>query len=204
MSVREKPVANRYLDFRQKQIAYSKHVNAIKNMKASIDTSQPETPRRLMIAAVNNQKYRSNVKKDQARNWRQILEVEHRPQSARTTKHYIVKETFNDEDNESMRPSTATRDQQYFDIDIFQYDDVSTGALRAMQVNGEWKQGVELNPTPYITEFTDQKLPNKRDSVKIGYQDDPIYETLEIDDDDDKLSQQSDKTDKYFLEDNDI
>ncbi|OHT00517.1 hypothetical protein TRFO_32748 [Tritrichomonas foetus] len=201
MSVREKPVANRYLDLKEKRISYGKHVHAVRTVKPSIDTSQPDMPRRLQIAAINNAKYRRDLRRDQARNARKILEIENlRPQTSRTPRHYIVAETFEDE-TDSFRPQTPAKEVPLKEIYIFQYDDCcSNGELRANLVPDRLRTPVDSQPppSPYITEFQDQKLPSKHDSIKIGFSKDPIIETLEDDESKDEQPT-SYRTDRFLI-----
>jgi hypothetical protein len=61
MSVRERPVANKILDAHQKTYSYEKHVHAVVSSRATIDTTQPATPRRLLLSAMANDRHRKKV-----------------------------------------------------------------------------------------------------------------------------------------------
>jgi hypothetical protein len=61
MSIREKPVASRFLDVHEKHYHYQKHVNAVASSRATINTKRPEVPRRLMVAAVANKNHRKKL-----------------------------------------------------------------------------------------------------------------------------------------------
>ena len=78
MSVKLRPVSNRYLDMLEKERAYSKHVHAVVRSKASINTTQPETPRRLLVAERNNTRHRNGMLRTFADHDRMIAEVEER------------------------------------------------------------------------------------------------------------------------------
>lgn len=49
MSVRDLPATNRFLDLKEKEKAYRKHAVALHAAKASINTTQPDTPLRLRV-----------------------------------------------------------------------------------------------------------------------------------------------------------
>ncbi|OHT10647.1 hypothetical protein TRFO_04147 [Tritrichomonas foetus] len=83
MSVREKPVASRLLDLKEKERAYSRHVTAVVRARATINTTQPDTPRRLLVAANNNAKYRRSLKREYDNNARKVRDLS-RPQSQQT------------------------------------------------------------------------------------------------------------------------
>jgi hypothetical protein len=61
MSVREKPVASRFLDVHEKHLSYQKHVHAVAASRATINTKQPDIPRRLMLAEITNRNHRRKL-----------------------------------------------------------------------------------------------------------------------------------------------
>lgn len=58
MSVKEKPAANRYLEQKEQEKAYKKHMTAVANARPTINTTQPELPGRLRELNKKNQAYR--------------------------------------------------------------------------------------------------------------------------------------------------
>jgi hypothetical protein len=61
MSARDKPVASRHLDLKDRDISYRKHVNAVRKSRSTINTSEPDVPPRLQVAAVCNERHRRGL-----------------------------------------------------------------------------------------------------------------------------------------------
>jgi hypothetical protein len=84
MSVRDKPVASRHLDLKEKDISYRKHVNAVHKSQSTINTTPPDVPRRLQVAAVCNERHRRGLLKSYADHGHLIFEAVHRAPTARS------------------------------------------------------------------------------------------------------------------------
>ena len=72
MSVRETPKANRYLDLKEKERAYRKHMEAVANARPTIDTSTPDCPNRLRVKEKADAHYRRQVLTDYSKRERMI------------------------------------------------------------------------------------------------------------------------------------
>ncbi|OHT14505.1 hypothetical protein TRFO_43020 [Tritrichomonas foetus] len=76
MSVRETPVSNRICDLKDKERAYKKHLEALANAKTTLDTHGPDAPNRLKVKAVNDQRYRRQLKSDYSKREKMLREVD--------------------------------------------------------------------------------------------------------------------------------
>lgn len=81
MSVRERPVANRFLDMKEKELKYKTHLHLVRTCKPCIDMTQPETPRRLLLMQRNQEDYRRRVKETNKVHDRMIRDIQ-RPHTA--------------------------------------------------------------------------------------------------------------------------
>jgi hypothetical protein len=61
MSVRDEPVSNRYLDLKEKEKAYCKHMSALSRARPTINTTCPEPARRIQAARRRTKQYRDNL-----------------------------------------------------------------------------------------------------------------------------------------------
>jgi hypothetical protein len=147
MSVREKPVANRYLDLRWKDASYRKHVNAIATGRSGIDTTQPDVPRRLMVAAVTNHRHRKSLLRTYDDHDQMIAAVV-RPRTSAPRSHR----------REPVRAQTARETE----VRIFDYDCGS---------------GRQYPTTPFVHEPPVDQRDHRVVRVRIGYEADPIIET---------------------------
>lgn len=203
MSVREKPVASRYLDLKEKEKSYRKHINAVVTARATINTTQPDTPPRLQVAAVNNARHRQNLKRDYESNMRKIMEVEQeRPQ---TTKSMRRPPPSRDSYSSTRTPQKRGRTPR--DIDIF--DDLTRDPLKQRYSSNRYMDSSSnahnytfestsseipmssdipssasssMKPSPYITEPPKEHKKSTVDSIKIGFSPAAIVESIEVDD----------------------
>lgn len=164
MSVREKPVSSRYLDLLEKERCYRRHVKKVAHSRATINTSQPETPRRLMVAERNNTRYRNGMRRTFVERDIMVASVE-RP---RTT-------TFGARSTRSSNmfsPQSSVHD----DVDLFSRDIMTPqpGRKRATTVDRVREPSSPQTP---------QARARKVDAVRIGYGPRPIIESQEIEDD---------------------
>lgn len=168
MSVREKPVASRYLDLKEKERAYGRHVKAVATSRPTINTTQPDTPRRLMVAERNNAQFRRNQMRTMDQRDRMVNEV-HRP--------YTSKPSRTSQRYSNSPPSRDT----FRDLDLFQYD---TGRNQTPQRPPRQPRLVENMATETRPqEFaTPPRPPKKTESIKIGYTPNAIIEEQIIDD----------------------
>lgn len=204
MSVREKPVASRYLDLKDKERSYMKHVGAVRRARSTINTTQPDTPRRLQVAAVNNARYRRNLKRDHDVNARKITEIDQgRPQTSQQTHRLLGMNRY----SQSRTPSRVTRpplpNDDPRDIDVFAsltrdpltpprpqakkyiYDSISSSSeIPAPSDSGTSRSSASssVKPSPYITEPPKNHKKKTIDSIKIGYSPVAVVETVEVDD----------------------
>lgn len=72
MSVRETPKSNRYLDLKEKERAYRKHMEAVANARPTIDTSTPDCPSRLRVKEKADAHYRRQLLTDYSKRERMI------------------------------------------------------------------------------------------------------------------------------------
>lgn len=206
MSVREKPVASRYLDLKEKERSYMKHVGAVSRARATINTTQPDTPRRLQVAAVSNARYRQNLKRDYSTNARKISEIDQgRPQTMQGTR--LLNNARISRYSQSRTPSRTNRlpmpNEDPQDIDVFAsltrdpmtpprpqrktylYDSVSSSSevpLPSETSTGRSSASSSFRASPYITEPPKNNKKKTIDSVKIGYSPVAVVETVEVDD----------------------
>jgi hypothetical protein len=75
MSVRETPVVSRFLDLKEKDTSYRKHMTAVRKSRPTVDTSQPDVPPRLQVAAVNNDCYRKGILRSYADHQQMIADA---------------------------------------------------------------------------------------------------------------------------------
>jgi hypothetical protein len=61
MSIRERPVANRFLDIQDKHCSYRKHVSALYRSRPTVNTVQPDTPLRLQVSAMASDRHRRGL-----------------------------------------------------------------------------------------------------------------------------------------------
>ena len=114
MSVRERPVASRYLDMKEKELKYRQHVRTLRTCKAQIDTKEVEMAPRFKLAARNQAIFREKLKQRDAMHTR-MIEDARRPKTATT---------FSDRDELPLFP--PRRRQQYYndsnDMDVFRQE----------------------------------------------------------------------------------
>lgn len=79
MSVKDLPVANRYLDVKEKERAYKKHLRAIACAKPTIDTSAPPPPNRMRVKSQMDNCYRQSVLRELATRDKMIADVHEEP-----------------------------------------------------------------------------------------------------------------------------
>lgn len=94
MSVKDVPVSNRYLDVKEKERAYKRHLKAISNAKATIDTSTPVIPNRIRVKSQTDNKYRQSVLKEIAMRDKMLLEMREDPREEEEEvddQHYLKK-----------------------------------------------------------------------------------------------------------------
>ena len=206
MSVREKPVANRYLDLKEKERSYMKHIGAVCRARSTINTTQPDTPRRLQVAAVNNARYRQNLKRDYNSNSRKISEIDQgRPQTTQGGR--LLNNSRINRYSQSRTPSRITRpplpNEDPQDIDVFTsltrdpmtpprpqrkmyvYDSVSSSSdIQPPSESSTSRSSTSssIKPSPYITEPSKNNKKKTIDSIKIGYSPIAVVETIEVDD----------------------
>jgi len=102
MSIRELPVSNRYLDLKEKEKAYQKHLKALVSSKATIDMSRPETPGRINYAKQCTQKYRKEMKAMLSKR-EEIIKQEKTPRSGTV----LDKNSNENSDRIRKRPETS-------------------------------------------------------------------------------------------------
>ena len=178
MSVREKPVSNRFLELLDRERSYRRHVKKVANTKATINTTQPETPRRFMVAERNNTRYRNGMRRTFVEHDRMVATVE-RPRTA------------NVGSRPTRSPNMFTQQQQqqqqhdvYEDVDIFSRD------IRTPDAGMRRGATVERFREPSSPE-TPKGRARKVDAVRIGFGPKPIIEAQEIEDES-PVEQQSD------------
>ena len=171
MSVREKPVSNRFLELLDRERCYRRHVKKVANTKATINTTQPETPRRFMVAERNNTRYRNGMRRTFVEHDRMVATVD-RPRTANVG-------------SRSTRSTNmfAQQPDVYDDVDIFSRDIRTPDA-------GMKRNGVERFREPSSPE-TPKERARKVDAVRIGFGPKPIIEAQEIEDSS-PVEQQSD------------
>lgn len=119
MSVREKPVANRYLDLLEKERSYRRHVHKVARTKATINTTQPETPRRLMVAERNNTRYRNGMRRTFVEHDRLVSDVARPrtatvgPRAGRSTNTFSQRSSFRDESDIFSSDIMTPQPQKY-------------------------------------------------------------------------------------------
>lgn len=166
MSVKEKPVASRYLDFVEKDKAYRKHLHTVATCRPSINMTQPDPPRRLIVAQASNDRYRKGLKKSFADRSIMIDDVR-RPQTSQ-----IGRLSLN---------SRSTFRSGYDDTSSYKSSARSPPIKKLLPERrpAVRRESDEVRPperpVPSIPRRT-QKI----DSVKIGFGDTPIIESEEI------------------------
>lgn len=166
MSVREKPVANRYLDLKEKDKAYRKHLHAVATSRASINTTQPDVPRRLVVAQASNDRHRKGLKKSFAEHSRMIDDVR-RPQTSQIGRLSLnSRSTFRSgyEDNYSYKSSARSPPIKK----------LLPEKLPSVRRESDESARTPERPAPL------PRRTQKIDAVMIGFEDNPIIETQEI------------------------
>lgn len=110
MSVKEKPASNRYLEQKEQDKAYRKHMAALANAKSTINTTQPEISGRLRMKAENNRVYRQRALKMMEQRDKMVESNRNKP---------IADSTLN---LSHVSSSRTNRPNLYQDIDLFRQD----------------------------------------------------------------------------------
>ena len=176
MSVRERPVASRYLDLKEKELKYRQHVRTLRTCKAQIDTKEVEMAPRFKVAARNQAIFREKMRQRNAEHTRMIEDVR-RPKTASTFTDYDDLPLFqtrrkdpyyNDPNDmslfrreyESTRPRTGkpqnSRRQNYHYYDDSNDSPYTSSA--AMQIDSESQ--------PSVHELRVQQ--KQREKIRIG------------------------------------
>lgn len=113
MSVRELPVSNRYIDLIDKEEKYRKHMTVLARAKPTINTTQPETARRILMADKKSKDYRRNLMRNMKAHNQLMTNV-----SPQQTKQ---KRTYNFDWN-AMSAKRPVQHDEFADIDLFQND----------------------------------------------------------------------------------
>ena len=110
MSVKEAPVCNRYLDLKEKEKAYRKHISALARARPTINTTQPEPARRVQVAQQRTTSYRKNLIRNIKAHEVMVADVS--PRSAKTPTRKKV-------DWNELSSRRPVQPSQYDDLDLF-------------------------------------------------------------------------------------
>ena len=154
MSVRETPVANRICDLKDKERAYRKHVEAVANAKATIDTSSPALPNRLRAKGVHDMHYRRQIMTDYSRRDKMVNEMSGGMEPTYEG-DYPNGEVIEDEDDIDI-DALMKRYQEGNDI-------LLGGGAGNNKQNNIYKNDQDL----------EQKQKVKTENIKFGYTNDP-------------------------------
>ena len=166
MSFRGRPVTNRYLDLLEKERIYGRHVKKVVRSRATIDTTQPEVPRRFLVSERNNTRYRNGLLRTFAKRSRMISEVDGRR----------PKTSDSGGGNTTGAPS-GTGFKRFSD------------AKTPQTVKGQENRLFENEKFA----MTPEKRVRKIDMVRIGYGEKPIVETQEVYDESSAIGPQHDE-----------
>jgi hypothetical protein len=148
MSIREKPVASRVCDLKDKEDSYYKHLTYVARARATLNTGQPDTPPRLRVAAVNDTRFRRNMLGSYADHDRMIADLQ-RPRTAAVPPTYLP-----------PRPRHS-----------------STRAQRSLR-DELWVQRSGRQGLPQLSNAaSDGESARRVTSIKIGYGPEPIIES---------------------------
>ncbi|KAK8895521.1 hypothetical protein M9Y10_023988 [Tritrichomonas musculus] len=98
MSVRETPKSNRYLDLKEKERAYRKHMEAVANARPTIDTSTPDCPNRLRVKEKADAHYRRHLLTDYSKRERMIASAK----SGKRPNQEIFPDDYNPDDDDDI------------------------------------------------------------------------------------------------------
>lgn len=113
MSVKEPAVSNRYLDLKEKEKAYRKHMSALSRARPTINTTQPEPARRIVQADKHSSDYRKNLIRHMKVHTQLMSSVS--PKSK-------TKKAKDSVDWNALSARRPTKPNEYTDIGIFQND----------------------------------------------------------------------------------
>ena len=187
MSVREKPVCSRFLDLQEKERHYSQHMSKVVRAKALINTTHPDTPRRIQVSQRNSALLRQSMKQSFGFNMRKVDEVDRR------RSYSSLKPTARRSFTSSLSTRSSKRSQskigQQKEIDIFANYPASTMPKRPVSVitydtsSSEFPMPSDISSSgvsPYLTE--PKKKRTTVDSIKIGYAQRAIVESIDEED----------------------
>lgn len=147
MSVRETPKSNRYLDLKEKERAYKKHMEAVANAKPTIDTSTPDCPNRLRVKEKADAHYRRHLLTDYSKRERMIA-------SAKEGKR----------NNQDMFPDNYNPDDDEIDFDEL----VKKYGGDIYQDNPEPKEPPPVKSPEKSPHKTPEKSPHKTEKIHFG------------------------------------
>ena len=110
MSVREKPIANRYLAQIEQEEAYKKHTQALANARPTVNTSKPVSSSRIRMMKVRNAENRKRIIQQNEVKERMLSKAQKGKKSTTIAK------------GEKVSYSSRTKQNVYEDIDLFAID----------------------------------------------------------------------------------
>lgn len=162
MSVKETPKANRYLDLKEKERAYRKHMEAVANAKATIDTTAPEPSNRLKAKEKADARYRKQLKTDFSKRERMIASVHEGERKE------IFPDDYYPEDDDEID----------FDELVKKYGD----DLELVKDELDAKAQEKTKSPQQINNIPPKKATSKKETIRFGYGKDDSVQIEEHDD----------------------
>jgi hypothetical protein len=143
MSIREKPVASRHLDVREKGYSYQKHVHAVATSRSTINTQRPDVPPRLRVWAVTNGRHRQHLLRTYDEHNELISEAVRPQSSARPARQRL--------------PANS--------INVFRYDPVVTPRNQPQANLPRWPIPNSFAPEPQAHKHVSVKIGYQSDPI---------------------------------------